>query len=112
MGKRKHRKVKSAPPGWKGCKCPAKATKVSTCTKTEDGARVCKGRGWGCLGEGKSKTGKPMRRFVKAVCPAPATTKMLPPPRDAGVAPMLPAGPSAGGRGGRLEQAIQRSLDK
>lgn len=66
--RRKHRKVKGVPKGWKGCKCPSGATKVSTCT-TKNGKKLCRGRGWGCLGIGPSQRGKSSPRFVKAICP-------------------------------------------
>ena len=70
--RRKHRKVKGVPAGWKGCHCPPGSKRVSTCT-TRYGRKVCRGRGWGCLGVGPSQKGKASPRFVKAVCPEPVT---------------------------------------
>ncbi len=82
--KRKHRRVRKS---WEGCGCPKGTKKVTTCS-IKNGKKVCRGRGWGCLGVGKSKTGKPTPRFFAAVCP----TK----PK------LLPAGTRASRRGPRL----------
>jgi len=63
--KRKHRRVRTS---WAGCKCPKGTKKVATCTMTKNGRKVCRGRGWGCLGTGKTKKGKTVPRFKAAVC--------------------------------------------
>jgi hypothetical protein len=87
MARRKHRKVAGAPPGWKGCKCPKGSRKVTTCTTTPGGKKLCRGRGWGCLGVGPSQLGKPSPRFIAALCSSgtpPAGGReppKLPPPR-------------------------------
>lgn len=71
--KRKHRRVRSS---WTGCGCPAGTRKVSTCS-TKNGKKYCRGRGWGCLGTGKSQKGKSAPRFFPAVCDSGA--RQLPP---------------------------------
>lgn len=91
MARRKHRKVKGAPPGWKGCRCPKGSRKVSTCT-TRNGKKLCRGRGWGCLGVGPSQLGKPSPRFIKALCEQPPELpKKAPAPRRP--PPYSPPGP-------------------
>lgn len=75
--RRRHRRVRS---DWKGCRCPAGSKKVSTCTTTKSGKKVCPGRGWGCLGIGPSQKGKPSPRFLAALC-------------GPGEPPRLPGGP-------------------
>jgi len=63
--RRKHRRVRK---DWKGCRCPEGAKKVSTCSVTPTGEKVCRGRGWGCIGERVSKKGKRYPGFVAAIC--------------------------------------------
>ena len=66
MSKRKHRRVRSS---WQGCGCPEGAKKVTTCST---GGKVCRGRGWGCLGVGRTAKGRPIPRWVAAVCSSEA----------------------------------------
>ena len=77
--RRKHRKSKGVPAGWKGCRCPAGSRKVSTCTTRAGVKQKCKGRGWGCLGIGPSQKGKPSPRFLAALCPTGDAPKLTPP---------------------------------
>lgn len=72
--RRKHRRVR---PNWAGCHCPEGTRKVSTCSGKSK--KACRGRGWGCLGVGRSQKGKSAPRFFAAVCDV--RPKALPPPR-------------------------------
>jgi hypothetical protein len=47
--------------------------KVPTCKTGKQSCRT--GRGWGCLGRGKTKKGKWQPRWVKAVCETPAPSQ-------------------------------------
>jgi hypothetical protein len=49
------------------CGCPDGSRKVPT--GKQDGKS--RGRGWGCLGTGLTRTGKPIPRFLPPVCALP-----------------------------------------
>lgn len=85
--RRKHRKSKGVPAGWKGCRCPTGSRKVSTCTTRAGVKQKCKGRGWGCLGIGPSQKGKPSPRFLAALCPTGDATRLVSPPSPSPVSP-------------------------
>ena len=83
MARRKHRRKYSKEAT---CGCPPGTKQVDTCS-TKRGTRVCRGRGFGCLGVGTSKKGKPTPRWFPMVCKEPDTVSV---PRQASIRDVVP----------------------
>jgi hypothetical protein len=81
--RRKHRRKYSTDAT---CGCPPGTKKVDTCS-TKRGTKVCRGRGFGCLGIGTSKRGKPTPRWFPMSCQEPDTVSL---PRQADQRALLP----------------------
>lgn len=84
MARRKHRRRYSKDAV---CGCPKGTKKVSTCT-VKNGVKVCRGRGFGCIGEGVTKKGTPTPRWFPMECVEPKVKRL---PKQADPVVLLPS---------------------